>query len=496
MLRHCRIDFSLRAAVAAAVMTLPALAFGQAQAATEPTGIATYERKSLTYKPLDNRAGAPNDIAERAAGVVRRSVEQSRFDINDLGRIRDLEVDELARLTRQYLDEVKLERAAETAEYNIQYKDLDITAEDLQRVADSAFIYAPTLEHWRLDHESAVVKIRGAPVRIDTYSAEVAVTVIFYKLDFAAGTAEPAWRIRARGRALKSSSPPVIPASVARTRAIDGAFNELWLDMKTKVRRLEPFRMAGNIAVATRNGAYIEGTAADGIHLDTLFEVREQYKDGGDQRVGWAIVREVGHGDENPQSYLRTIAADDWRFSGGEMLVERAQRGEKYYLEYQQVFSTVRGAGEVDGAEDMFGLRLGYTRNIAEGTGISEFHLGGMLGVGFIGEFVELNPEFGFEKLWNWRRLFFGFGARGGTIFALTSLETEEIVHARSFGGTFEGRLMLWLTPNLSLQARGGYRAYTNADELFTDFDDDVAPEGFKYKPSGVQFGLGIAMHR
>jgi hypothetical protein len=89
--------------------------------------VATYERKSITYLNMLGRLNTDSDAYRIIERAVRGNVELPRFDYNDVSRFEALGPDEAAKLVKDYLDKVKLQRAKEGAEFEVRNKHFTIT---------------------------------------------------------------------------------------------------------------------------------------------------------------------------------------------------------------------------------------------------------------------------------------------------------------------------------------------------------------------------------
>lgn len=480
-----------------AICTAACLLAGAATAA-EPLGLASSEdvtatgvvstvRKSLTYVPMVNRAGARGSDFAQAERVVRANVEQGRFDMNELSASAGADVQALARLTHDYLDAVKLERAADRAEFDARTKSLDITAEDLARVAGSGYLYAPVLTRFGVDRRVIVIPQGDRIARVEVWDAEVAVEVVFWQLDFTAGRAAPAYRLTAVG-----SSGGGIAGGATREEAVRSALADLGESLKTQVRNLEPFRLRVNVERATWNGAWFPLTRRDGLVLDSLLRAEELTTDGKTRRVAWLIVRDVGDGKTEAQSYAQIIAVrNGWSLTGGEMLFEEAQQG--YALQWGPSLAAVRvtdPAGVVAPANLRWGGRLLGSKRLAEATGISELFAEAVLEGGVAGDLLEFGLAAGFAKRFSFHRLFFGLGAHVGTLRVQGS---GPLGYGGNWSFGVDGvlTLSLWLTPGFALELWGGGRAYIPVTQLYDGDNLLVSADGFRYSPTGWQAGAG-----
>jgi hypothetical protein len=452
------------------------------------TGVVDTVRKSLTYVRLVNRAGARRDDYALAEQTVRRNVEQGRFDINELPPgAAALDVPALARMTRDYLDAVKLERAADRADFDARTKSLDITAEDLARVAASGFLYAPVLRRLAVDRQVMVVPQGGRMVRVETWVAEAVVEVVFWRLNFGDGTAQEAYRIVATG-----SSSGVFAGGATRGDAVRGALADLGESLKTQVRNLADFRLQVNVERAGWNGVWFPLTARDGLVLDSLLRAEELTTDGATRRVAWLAVRDVGDGKTESQSYAQVInTRDGWSLTGGEMLFEVAQRG--IGLQIGPVHAAVAvsdPSGNAAAADRLWGGRLLATKRLAEATGISELFAELALAGGVAGDAIELGAAIGIAKRFSFHRFFVGLGVHAGPL-RVQAPGPWGYGGAWSVGVDGELTLSAWLTPGFALEAWGGGRAYLPVEALYDSDDVLVSDPGFHYRPTGWLLGAG-----
>lgn len=461
---------------------------------TEPVGVVETVRKSLSYQPIRAAVAVGAQDLRRIERGVRDNVEQGRFDVNELGDWGELDIQALARATRDYVDAIKLERAAERAEFDVRYRDLVITGADLQRIAESAFVYEPIVRGFSVSRQTVLIPSGGRMVQVTIWVAEVAVQVRFWHIDFETGRAELRYDILGRGGSGRAL------AAGTRDDAVGAAISALGEDLRTQVRNLADFRLQVNVERATWNGAWFPLTDDDGLVTDTLLRVEELTTDGDRRRLGYLITRRVGDGKVDLQSYAQIITVrDGWRLRGGEMLFEVAQRGYTLGLEPWFASASVTDpSGRNRIADHAGGLRLVGTRRLAEASGIPEFFAVVMAGGGLAGSLLEFGIELGLEKRWNWHRLFAGLGARFGAMRIVA--EGEDPLGGGVGGGAWsaglhgEGTLGLWIVPAFSLEARGGWRAYLPVADLFDGDGLPVTPPGFRYRPSGWQIGLGPSL--
>ncbi len=459
-----------------------------APASVTQTGVVDTVRKSLTYVRLANRAGARADDYALAEKTVRRNVEQGRFDINELPPgASALDVPALARMTRDYLDTVKLERAADRADFDARTKSLDITAEDLVRVAASGFLYAPVLRRLAVDRRVMMVPQGGRMVRVETWVAEAVVEVVFWRLNFNDGTAQEAYRVVAAG-----SSNGGFGGGATRSDAVRGALADMGESLKVQVRNLADFRLQVNVERAGWNGAWLPLTVRDGLILDSLLRAEELTTDGTSRRVAWLAVRDVGDGKTESQSYAQVIGVrDGWSLTGGEMLFEVAQRG--IGLQVSPLHAAVDvsdPSGNAATADRLWGGRLLAAKRLAEATGISEFFAELAVAGGLAGDLFEIGVAIGVAKRFSFHRFFVGLGVHAGP---LRVQGPGPLGNGGAWSVGVDGELTLsaWLSPNFALEAWGGGRAYLPVDALYDSDDVMISDPGFRYRPTGWILGAG-----
>jgi hypothetical protein len=449
----------------------------------------------MTYFPLKLQVYVPSERIRSIEEVIRRAVEQEgRFALNDLGKLQGLSLEEVSSLLREYVDRTKLMRAREEATFDIRYKDLVVTAEDLRRIAESAFLYAPSIVAYREDENKYLVKEGKAIYWTYEYSFRIGVEIAFYRVDFSTGKPVFVARVLGFGEGSDSSS-PFHPPDDAKRSAFAEALDHLHLKLRTEVRKIPEFRLKVNVDRATLNGAYFSLTRKDGLVLGSLLEVKEIGPSGEEVPLGYLIVREVGDGKVETQSYAQIITVKGLKLSGGEIVSEYPQLGLKFTLSplYQNLSVTAPNE-DLMHKGPAWGVRLEGKRAFAEETGV--YGLSGSFGVGLLllDNYLELNPELGGEILYNFRRLFFGLGLRLGYLRAFTSYQGKS-AHLNSFGITPVALLSLWITPGFSLDGELGYRLYTPATTLLDSNDDELnLPEGFRYNPSGVRAQVGVSL--
>ena len=252
--------------------------------------------------------------------------------------------------------------------------------------------------------------------------------------------------------------------------------------------------IAANVAAATWNGAYVPLTRRDGLPLDSLLRVEEIGADDRPVTVGYLIVREVGDGERELQSYAQIVATyQGWRLTGGELVYEEPQRG--YRTGAALAWSALAATGPDPGdpeADAAYGFQLYAARDFAEQTGIPELYTEGVVDLAVTGAYLLANVELGVLKRWSFRRLFWGVGARIGGLRVWTSSGGIDL-EGTTFGVRGVVDLRWWLTPAWRLYAQGSWRAYA---PIVTLVDDDgtyiLTSDTGWVRPSGPAVSVGL----
>jgi hypothetical protein len=475
--------------------------------------VATYERKSITYLEMLNHAGADDDVYAAVQAAVRANVELPRFDYNDVSRFRTLTPGDAAKLVKEYLDKVKLERAREQAtEFDVRFKDTVITGEDLRRIANSAYLYQPTLSHSRVRKERFVMYQNGRPVIVQRWVANLRVDVAFYAVDFNSGTAKEMGHISAAGSG-SATIGGFNSSGGARSTAIREAADSAGSQLSKDVRTIEAFNLLTPIAAAGFNSVNFGLSRKEGLKLGQGFYVYDYLTTGGRERVGYVKVMRVGDGEEVLDSEAQNITVSNgFSFEEGQLLQEHPQHGVKVLpkvgiLQHRVKAPATLGVDESSMA-GAFGVEVSY--DIGDRLGIPEVYAAGALGLSAGSSYnLEYGLEIGLDKRFYLRRLVLTPGFRVGILrthwsFDPTSpllqgyenFEDASNLVGSSLGVTPRFGAEIFLTPEWSFVANAGYRLYTpqtSANLYNPDTDASFDVDGFEYNPSGLDASLGVS---
>lgn len=474
--------------------------------------VATYERKSITYLEMLNRAGADDDVYSAVEAAVRANVELPRFDYNDVSRFRTLTPEGAAKLVKEYLDKVKLERAREQAqEYDVRFKDFVITGEDLRRISGSAYLYQPSLNYARAYKERYIIYQNGRPIVVQRWVADVRVTVTFYSVDFNSGTAKEMAQISASG----SGSETIGGFSTgggARASAIREAAGSAGFQLSKEVRKVDAFNLLTPVSAAGLNSVSFGLSKKEGLKLDQGFYVYDYLSTGGRERVGYVKVTRVGDGQKVLDSDAQNITVSNGlSFEEGQLLQEHPQLGIKITPSGGiQRFKTKAPAGLEVGEDQMAGkFRLDVSYDIAEKVNWPEVYATAGLHLSAGASYdLEYGLEVGLDKRFYLRRLVLTPGVRVGFLRDHWAFNTESALLdsyddiraeasnlvGSSLGVTPRFAAELFLNPEWSLTANVGYRFYTPQTVLSNpDTDNTFEIPGFEYNPSGLDATVGVS---
>jgi hypothetical protein len=511
-------SFVIRLSVVVRFAALFLLLFASPLAAAQPEksdfaavgkdeSVAHYERKSISYLRMLRTRGVSDDAYRILESAIRRNIELPRFDYNDIGHIDRLTPQDAAEAVQAYLDEIKLDRAREQAEFDFRFKDYSITAADLRRIADSAYLYQPHITSFVHERERYVVVVNGVRQVRRRWVARVSVAVRFYSVDFDRGRAEHMTTLRASGRG--SVQVGFQGDDAARREAVASAAQSIGRELEKQVRAVDAFRLLTPIRAADLNSVTFELTRNEGLKLDQGFYVYDFFTDGSRKRAGYVRVRRVGDGEKRLDSAARNITVrQGWSFDEGQLLEEHPQKGLGFKLEARLQRLAVDPVPELQlpAAEHGAKLALEAQYHIAPLVGVSELYavLGGHW---LAASMMELGLEVGLDKRFFLRRLVMVPGIRLGGLrtywhFAgLTGADAARTFRGDSLGVTPRMGFEFFLTPEFSLSAGVGYRLYSpqtvlsyedGASESGSSYRDFGSRYDFRYNPSGWDAGAGV----
>lgn len=467
--------------------------------------VATYERKSISYLRMRAVANLPSDAYGVIERTVRKSVELPRFDYNDISHLSQLSPQDAAEVVTRYLDEIQLERARETAQFDMQFKDYTITGDDLRRIVSSAHLYQPEVYSFSAVRQRYVYYVDGRPRVGYRWISTVGVTVRFYSVDYHEGKAVEFATLRVSGRGSVTESG--VHGS-GRMAAIREAATRAGAELEKQVRGIDEFNLLTPITATSFNAVHFGLTRAEGLKLGQGFHVYDYYTDGTRSKVGYVRVKRVGDGKTELDSTARNIAVRrSWRFQEGQLLEEYPQLGVRVQPRAGLQHFRLEGAEPFGLRGDNTGFQVGVDAqyDISDQSGVPDLYAAVGLNLMF-SEFLEIGVEAGLDKHFYLRRLVLIPGIRVGVLRAIwnfsqtggTGLDPTASYQAESIGVTPRLGAEFWVTPDLSLGVQAGYRLYTPQSTLrnVLDSDDlvDLGSAGFSYRPSGLELLGGFSL--
>jgi hypothetical protein len=444
---------------------------------------------------MNSEVPITRDVYKLLEKALREQIEMPRFDYNDVGIEGGVSLDDLAKIIRDYVDAIKIERAAAEAKMDWRFKDLVITAEDLKRIAESAYIYWPTITKFSTKRYVTTEKYKGRTVRRVHYEAKLGVAVQYFRVKFEDAQLEHVVKVSAEHTSDVTKG-LFETEEGARKRAILEAVEWVARKINKETRKIKEFKLAAPIQSATFNSVWFPLTKKEGLKLDWGFEVLEFTEKGEEIKVGYVKIREIADGKVEKQSRAQVITSKGLTFEGGELAREYPQLGVSI-LPRAGIVQTnfkkfdVLGSGGPSTFAPSFNLSV--QNNLPQLVNIPVSELYGVINffLSIPSPFLELTGEAGILKKFWLRRLSVHGALRGGYLRTFIFHEGE-----RYSGDTIGGRASLglefFLTPDWSLNAEAGYRFYAPFSSVTNDETGEEVPLGTDYNPSGFTALAGL----
>ncbi len=490
-----------------------------------------YTKKSITYlkivfTPEVDRVSRVTDfltgfnVKEYLEKKIREEIEMRRFDYNPVEVPGNTDLEALAKLVKEYVDMVKVDRAKAEAQMDWRFKDLVITAEDIRKIANSAYIYWPEVKKFNVIVSPTR---RKDEVRL-AITVKLGVKVNYYRVDFETGK-------------------PIKIAEIYEEHAESGVVGEIellplpfplsllspsveiletpwdtfarcsekaiyWISKKINkaTRKIPDFTLHARIASKSIAEVFSPLQEKDGVYLDSDFAVVEEVEgeEGkiSQRRVGWVRARKIADGKTQELSSFQILSGSpqigqkivEYPLVGIGLLLEGIHSPASSILVNDPEFEKIEGKGGT-------GISLLGRINFATAFGvkISELYLlggphilfvnGGLDAGGNIGlkkkfyviRYLAASPEF----LFNISFLYVG----------LTKKDTKEIYSGRgvSLGIVPKVHLEWFLHPRFSVFLGGGYRLSSEITEATVSKDENTSVTiPVSYKPSGPIFFGGL----
>ncbi len=419
----------------------------------------TYQRKSITF--FGTRSFASNiepGLVDYLQQKVRNAVEMKRFDYNYIPS-GNYTMEEFAKAVRAYVDRIKFDRARAEAEFSERFKEINITADDIDRIVNSAYfykIYLYSAHAVRRKKKKAVIINGQKRIKKRIYwDATVVAGVKFYKVLFK-----------------KSNKPYRIVADIKRTataqaktryQALKDAIDVLALMLNKAVRNVEDFKLSAPITRSTFNSTEFMLGKKEGLKLDWGFKVYEFTESGERRYLGYVKVRDVADNTkiQQPSRAQNLIVKRGWHFDGGQLLVEYPKMG----LNVGIGGGTLTDGSyfqEKDGILMTPGLFISLEYDTAATSGISESYVFFDTDISFpTAGLTNIQALLGIRKKMYLHRVCFvlGAGIGGGYMREWFSNEQDPDV-GTSFGAAVEAGFEFLFSPDLSLFINGEFRAF------------------------------------
>ena len=495
-----------------------------------------YARKSITYLKMVMRPSLDMifkkakfltgfDLYSFLEKKIREAIEIKRFDYNPVGLSGDVDIKALAKLVKEYIDEVKVERARAQAKMEWRFKDLVVTAEDLRKIANSAYIYWPEVEKFNVLYKIKIMK--KVELEIDQeIEVLIGVRVKYYRVDFETGEPIKVADIYAEhtevvfvGR--ESLIPLPFPLSLL-SPAVEfpetplSAFKRCtekviyWLAKKinAQMRRIPDFKLTGVINSSSMLYVSAPITEKEGLGIDWDFEVIERFssEDGRikEKRVGWVRSREVADGKVEKNSRFQILSGDagighiirEYPLVGVSFLVKP-----KYLIanEMRITGGSKQYSIEANSGKGAFGFSLGGELNLAKvfGVNASELYLTADVSTNFIiGGSFEALGGFGLRKKFYVRSLAIipEIPLEFGGVFVPIRMQGEGTLARSIIIGVSPSLSLEWFfSPRFSIFAGAGMRFMNETSEFFFSKDEEeITVREIVYNPSTSFIFAGV----
>jgi hypothetical protein len=471
-----------------------------------------YERKSIAFVNkliyTDCRETLPHNLEESYLSIISKEIKLARFDYNPLPeaalekfrrRIRDnrISISELESIMDQtvvpeiisYLDLKKEMRAqnlvTETQKNSFiarKAKESGITAEQMTKVMNSSFLYIPYLSRYEKkrsnnDEEKLNIEISGGLI---WYHVITEPEPGIKKITTVTSTASVSQEKEGSWHA-------------AERKAVNSAASIMALNLKTRTRELDMFKLLAPIAEVRGRHIKFPLGEREGIKLDQPYFVGEWYRnDKGKTKFhknGFARVGEVAE-DESQEPYLSSawaIKKGDW--ARGMTIMEHPRLGIDFSLKTRLFPVDIEQGVFVSEEDDDFisvifdsysgflpALDLDFNANIAPATGIRQ----SFVTFGVTGAIVPAKSKVFYKDS--------DFQLKIGDLTIFEIIEERE--NNNNFGFYVDGHIgylkKYYLGPlALHWEAKAGLQAFS----VTADYEDKVSLMNMSF---GGRFNIGL----
>ena len=448
----------------------------------EKSKIARYEKKSVSYFKTYYSVPMNNNEKNVIEPAIRKAVELGRFDYNQV-LIEVDNINELAGLVAQYVDQIKVDRAKAQGREDYRFKDTLVTGADLERIINSAYIYVPSVDKFEMHRVTKDVhdKKTGKTEKKKYWVATVGASVTFYHIipEYVEGQLDDVrlalLKTVEATTEMEKEITVLRPDPKAKWQAFEGAVNNQFVGVARKiqieVRRIAQFKLSAQVASSTWNSIEFEFGKESDVSVDHGYKVFEEVEGKGKQYIGYVKVRKAGDESENEMSRAQKIIEKS-KIEAGTELQEYPQLLVNAYFRTGALplkFENIISVPEIEDSSLGFGLVGGLEYNLGRFVGFSEFwaNVEGQIALGG-NSLYYYGVEGGLVKKFYLRRLAFRLGARVGWSrltwdLSDTWVGSEAIQDQIGVSGV--SGLELVLSPAAALTAELGYRVYASGAE-------------------------------
>ncbi len=413
-------------------------------------------------------------------------------------------------------------------------QDYGVTAEQLLQVMNSAYLYFPYIDEFRINKDG------------DNYSCNIGGGIIWYYVEVLADT--PGVRIMHQetaggfGAGDQDQSYYFSGSFVPGDKfAVYTAIDNFSRSLKTITQSIQEFQLFGSVHQVDGRWLEFDLGREEGVKVDDGFYIGEQIMQEDStittRKVGFVRTTSVGAFNDETYSLSRASAITGRRFAKGMTVIEHPRMPLDFIMRIQSIPVNVNKGGlsvrwlnDTDILETHFdeaytGDALGFDLEMRYHLGrhfdvpMLLFTVGGSVNpvpmdvrIRSFGrqDWVATSPSLlqgrvGIEKKYFWRRIGFTLGGHVG----ITSLNASETIWGfdleshrvglsnTSLGAGVQTGLELVLTPDFHVGVSAGFLAYPGSSSWSLDIDDDsyeLLTMGIDDSPMfrniGPQFGL------
>ncbi len=518
-----------------------------------------YTRKSITYLKMiyPPRIEALSQEVEFLSGFdlvgfiekkIREAVEMKRFDYNDVKIPEGANINDIAHLVKTYIDEVKVDRARAEAKMDWRFKDLVITADDIKRIAESAYLYRPEIRKFHVKRKivydrdsgditetikqiflpfSGQIKKRDGKAK-DIIEVSIGVNVRYWRVDFDTGDPRDVAQIYAEHKnSVVVGEDKIFETPLeAFIRCTDEAV--FWLSRKinAETRKIPDFLLYGPVASVSAFKVFSPITKRDGAYLDSDFAVMERVeeetlpKNGAGEigageigagekgekkeaearkeerkikeiRVGWARARKIVE-DESSLSEFQILAGSP---EVGQLIKEYPLVGVGAFIMGGYILGPklTDTKGEVSKNGILISIRPKANLATAFSVNLSELYLIGGAGFTFLQGGIDIAGYGGLRKKFYIRSLALAPQMLIGYSRLFIPVETgEEIAQGESIGIIPSLSLEMFFHPRFSVFVSAEYKLFTKVESAKYKIFDVEREVEIEYIPSGLLLGGGF----